>query len=69
MIDDYLDTTPQGQNTIKKIVNDMEMRKDFILRKTITTEVECMIEMEIFFIWIQEMILQVLKEKVIFLQM
>jgi hypothetical protein len=29
MIDDYLDTTPQGQNTIKKIVNDMEMRKDF----------------------------------------
>ena len=29
MIDDYLETTPQGQNTIKKIVNDMEMRKDF----------------------------------------
>ena len=29
MIDDFLETTPQGSNIIKKIVNDMRMRKDF----------------------------------------
>ena len=69
MIDDYLDTTPQGQNTIKKIVNDMEMRKDFILSENYYNRSRVYDRDGNFLIWIQEMILQVLKEKVIFLQM
>ena len=29
LLEDFLDLTPQGQNTIKKIVNDMTMRQEF----------------------------------------
>ena len=29
IMEDYLQSTPQGQNTIKRIVDDMEMRKEY----------------------------------------